>query len=69
MLNTEETIEHLKECSSFILEKAKRMKDTESEWTVNDLFTFTDIVKDVSEIHKNICKIHKYKSYAQKIIN
>ena len=69
MLNTEETIEHLKDCSSFILEKSKRMKDTESEWTVNDLFTFTDIVKDVSEIHKNICKIHKYKSYVQKIIN
>lgn len=69
MLNTEEIIEHLKECSSFIMEKAKRLKENETEWTINELNTFTDIVKDVSEIHKNICKIHKYKSYAQKIIN
>lgn len=63
------TIEHIKECSDFILEKAIRMKENTAEWTVNDLFTFTDIIKDVSEIHKNICKIYKYKSYAQKIIN
>lgn len=69
MLSTEEIIDHLKECSSFIMEKAKSLKENETEWTVNELNTFTDIVKDVSEIHKNICKIHKYKSYAQKIIN
>lgn len=62
------TLDRIKECSDFILEKAIKMKENTSEWTVNDLFTFTDIIKDVSEIHKNICKIHKYKSYAQKII-
>lgn len=62
-------LEHIKECSDFILEKATRMKENTAEWTVNDLSTFTDIIKDVSEIHKNICKIYKYKNYAQKIIN
>lgn len=62
-------LDHIKECSDFILEKATKMKENTSEWTVNDLYTFTDIIKDVSEIHKNICKIYKYKSYAQKIIS
>lgn len=63
------TIEHLEEMSAFILDKCIKMKQNTEVWSVNDLFMFTDIVKDVSEIHKNICKIHKYKSYAQKIIN
>lgn len=62
------TLEHIKECSDFILEKAIKMKENTTEWTVNDLFMFTDIVKDVSEIHKNICKINKYKSYSQTLV-
>lgn len=69
MYSTEETVDHIKECSSFILDKIKKMKDNETNWTVNELYMFTDIVKDVSEIHKNICKIHKYKTYSQEILN
>lgn len=62
------TIEHLEEMSSFILDKCEKMKQNTEVWSVNDLFMFTDIVKDVSEIHKNICKIHKMKSYAQTLV-
>ena len=61
-------VEHLENCSEFILEKATKMKENHTEWSVNDLFMFTDIVKDVSEIHKNICKMHKYKAYSEKLI-
>lgn len=62
------TIEHLEEMSSFILDKCEKMKQNTEVWSVNDLFMLTDIVKDVSEIHKNICKIHKLKSYAQTLV-
>lgn len=62
------TIEHLEEMSAFILDKCEKMKQNTEVWSVNDLFMLTDIVKDVSEIHKNICKIHKLKSYAQTLV-
>lgn len=62
------TIEHLEEMSAFILDKCEKMKQNTEVWSVNDLFMLTDIVKDVSEIHKNICKIYKLKSYAQTLV-
>ena len=62
------TIEHLEEMCSFILDKCEKLKQNTEVWSVNDLFMLTDIVKDVSEIHKNICKIHKLKSYAQTLV-
>lgn len=62
------TIEHLEEMSAFILDKCEKLKQNTEVWSVNDLFMLTDIVKDVSEIHKNICKIHKLKSYAQTLV-
>ena len=62
------TIEHLEEMSSFILDKCEKLKQNTEIWSVNDLFMLTDIVKDVSEIHKNICKIHKLKSYTQTLV-
>ena len=67
MVNSE-TLTHLEEMSAFILEKCEKMKQNTEVWSVNDLFMFTDIVKDVSEIHKNICKINKMKSYAQTLV-
>ena len=62
------TIEHLEEMSAFILDKCEKLKQNTDVWSVNDLFMLTDIVKDVSEIHKNICKIHKLKSYTQTLV-
>ena len=62
------TIEHLEEMSAFILDKCEKLKQNTEVWSVNDLFMLTDIVKDVSEIHKNICKIHKLKSYTQTLV-
>lgn len=53
---------------SFILDKCEKLKQNTEVWSVNDLFMLTDIVKDVSEIHKNICKIHKLKSYTQTLV-
>lgn len=67
-MDNTKTIEHLEEMSSFILDKCEKMKQNTEVWSVNDLFMFTDIVKDVSDIHKNICKIHKLKSYAQTLV-
>lgn len=61
-------IQHLEELSDFILDKCVKMQQNTEAWSVNDLFMFTDIVKDVSEIHKNICKIYKYKSYSQTLV-
>ena len=61
-------IQHLEELSDFILDKCVKIQQNTEAWSVNDLFMFTDIVKDVSEIHKNICKIHKYKNYSQTLV-
>lgn len=67
-MDNTKAIEHLEEMSAFILEKCEKILQNTQVWSVNDLFMFTDIVKDVSEIHKNICKIHKMKSYAQTLV-
>lgn len=61
-------IQHLEELSDFILDKCVKIQQNLEAWSVNDLFMFTDIVKDVSEIHKNIYKINKYKNYSQTLV-
>lgn len=67
-MDNTKAIEHLEEMSAFILEKCEKILQNTQVWNMNDLFMFTDIVKDVSEIHKNICKIHKMKSYTQTLV-
>lgn len=59
---THEEIHTLKEqyctTSTGIMNKVTDICKTKKSWTIVELGEITDIVKDLSEIHKNIAKIY-----------
>ena len=53
-----EFCEKIDNAAHVVLEKADTIYKTKSGWSVDELGKFVDIIKDVSEIHKNIAKTH-----------
>lgn len=51
-------------CSSIemILEKAEKIGKEKKEWSIDELYKASDIVKDMSESLKNLSKMHYYLS-------
>ena len=54
----EELCEKVEHAAHTIIEKADTIYKTKPAWSVDELGKFADIVKDVSEIHKNVAKAH-----------
>ena len=50
--------DHIHACAESIIEKVKAVKNVKPEMTLDEIFKLADIVKDVSEIEKNLAKTH-----------
>ncbi|MBR6515426.1 MAG: hypothetical protein IKT40_01075 [Bacilli bacterium] len=53
-----EFCEKLEHAAHTILEKADTIYKTKPTWSIDELGEFADIIKDVSEMHKNVAKAH-----------
>lgn len=53
-----EFCDKLDHASHTVLEKADTIYKNKSGWTVEELGKFVDILKDLSEISKNVAKTH-----------
>lgn len=51
-------------CSSIamVLDKAEKIGREKKEWTIDELYKASDIVKDMSESLKDLSKMHYYLS-------
>lgn len=45
-------------CAESIMEKIKAVKNVKPEMTLDEIYKIADIIKDVSEIEKNLAKTH-----------
>lgn len=57
-MTPEEMTETLKKGFQMVVEHAQALGQSKDKWSAEELMMMSDLVKDMSEVHKNIAKAH-----------